>query len=71
MFVTEKAAGGKWCQETFGGTRAKCIGSECMAWRWGEEVPHVCTKCGTEETAWEDQPELRKGYCGMAGASKW
>jgi hypothetical protein len=71
MLVTEKEAAEKWCHQTFSNTSAKCIGPACMAWRWAGSIPHVCTKCGTEETAWEDQPELRKGYCGLAGAAKW
>lgn len=71
MLVTEKEAAEKWCQQTFSGTRAQCIGSGCMAWRWAESVPHVCTDCGTEGAAWEDQPGLRKGYCGLAGATKF
>jgi hypothetical protein len=72
MLLTEKEAGRKWCQETFNNTRTKCIGSECMAWRWSEAIPHVCVKCGgAEELEWGDSPELRRGYCGKAGMAKW
>jgi hypothetical protein len=71
VLVTEKGAAEKWCQQTFSGTRAQCIGSGCMAWRWAESIPHICTKCGTEEAEWEDHPELRKGYCGLAGAARF
>ncbi|HAM53602.1 MAG TPA: hypothetical protein DCP92_24005 [Nitrospiraceae bacterium] len=71
MLVTEKVAKEKWCQETFHSTRVKCVGSQCMAWRWSESIPHVCTKCGTEETEWKDEPTLRRGYCGLAGITKW
>jgi hypothetical protein len=71
MLVTEKVANGTWCQETFQGTRAKCVGPKCMAWRWSESIPHVCTKCGTEETEWKDEPDLRRGFCGLAGIAKW
>jgi hypothetical protein len=71
MLITQKEAAEKWCQESFNGARAKCIGPECMAWRWAESVPSVCIKCGSEDTVREDRPELRKGYCGLAGVSKW
>ncbi len=71
MLSTEKQAAEKWCQESFNGTRTKCIGSVCMAWRWAESIPNVCVKCETAEAVREDRPELRKGYCGLAGLSRW
>jgi hypothetical protein len=71
MPITENDALEKWCHTSFSGVRAKCLGSGCMAWRWAESIPHVCTKCGADDTTWEDQPELRKGYCGLAGTPKW
>lgn len=71
MPVTETDALEKWCPASFGGVRAKCLGSGCMAWRWAESIPHVCTKCGADDITWEDQPKLRKGYCGLAGTPKW
>ena len=71
MLVTKKESAERWCQLTYGGTRMKCIGPECMAWRWAESTPHVCVQCGTEDATWKDDPEQRRGYCGMAGAAKW
>lgn len=71
MLVTEREARELWCYETFNAQRAKCAASSCMAWRWAENIPQVCTKCGSEETSWEDRPEERKGFCGLAGMPKW
>jgi hypothetical protein len=41
----------------------KCIGSDCMAWRWGE--PSISVKKVMEG---EECPiENNNGYCGLAG----
>jgi len=69
--ITEREAREKWCHESFSGARAKCIGSDCMAWRWTEGVPQICIQCGTEDTTWENRPEERRGFCGLSGVPKW
>jgi len=71
MLLTVQEAHRRLCQETFNSARLKCAGPECMAWRWAENIPQVCVKCGTEDTAWQDDPEQRRGYCGLAGLPKW
>lgn len=71
MLVTEKEAKEKWCQMTIGTALSKCLGPECMSWRWAEYTPNICEKCGTVETERVDKPELRKGYCGIPGLPKY
>jgi hypothetical protein len=70
MTVTEKEAGEKWCHITLGSKPSNCLATGCMAWRWSEYTPHVCDKCGTEETEWIDMPEQRRGFCGLSGVPK-
>lgn len=67
MLLNAIEAGDKWCHLTLSSTAAKCLATECMAWRWAEYTPQACEKCGTEETEWTDHPEQRRGYCGQAG----
>ncbi|MBI5640473.1 MAG: hypothetical protein HZA17_08620 [Nitrospirae bacterium] len=71
MLLTAEDAKERWCHMTFGNSRMKCIVSDCMAWRWAEDVPQVCISCGGYETSWKDEPEQRKGYCGLAGIAKF
>ena len=70
MMINEKEAKEKWCHVTLSGEVAKCIASDCMAWRWAEYTPHVCDKCGTEDSQWIDVPEQRRGFCGLPGQPK-
>lgn len=70
MLLNAKEANEKWCHITLSTKVEKCLASACMAWRWAEYTPHVCEKCGTEDTEWTDQPEQRRGYCGLAGIPK-
>ena len=70
MMLNEQDAREKWCHITLSTKVAKCVASECMAWRWAEYTPHICEKCGTEESEWVDHPEQRRGYCGLPGIPK-
>jgi ElaB/YqjD/DUF883 family membrane-anchored ribosome-binding protein len=63
---------------------ARCIGSECMAWRWSEEkrtaaylqavVEHMKSTGETFNKATQEVVKRRdefahtEGYCGLAGA---
>jgi hypothetical protein len=41
-----------------------CIGSACMAWRWGKSTQSTCYYPeGTKAT----DPETWRGYCGKVG----
>lgn len=65
MILTEEYALGKFCHKTMTPHAlrreedlfcpAKCMASECMAWRWYEKVP---AKCPPKETA-----EVEKNGC--------
>ena len=70
MMLNEQDAREKWCHITLSTKVAKCVASECMAWRWAEYTPHICEKCGTEDSEWVDHPEQRRGYCGLPGIPK-
>jgi hypothetical protein len=70
MMINEREAKEKVCHVTLSGQVAKCIASECMAWRWAEYTQQVCDKCGTEDAEWIDAPEQRRGYCGLPGQPK-
>lgn len=70
MLLNEKEAGEKFCHVSLSTKAAKCLVSACMAWRWAEYTPHVCEKCGTEDTEWTDYPEQRRGFCGLPGIPK-
>ena len=39
---TEAEAGTKWCVRSVADTdsTAKCVGTKCMAWRWGPDTVH-------------------------------
>lgn len=43
------------------GSMPMCIGSRCMAWRWGSRVEVYDPRTGRSETH-------EGGYCGLAGA---
>ena len=55
-----------------GHPRARCVGTECMAWRWD-----MSWESSTEEGQSGDlvvrlkrrQDEPKRGYCGLAGQS--
>ena len=64
---TEEEAKTKWCHATIARTNVhvddrldsfqpRCIGSDCMAWRW---QPNASVSQGINGT--------RPGYCGLAG----
>lgn len=68
---TEKQAREKWCPAarairewetpTSDATRANCIASDCMWWRWEIQADIDLTAPG-------QPPDKRhRGYCGMAG----
>lgn len=42
---------------------SNCIGSACMAWRWGEPAGMALSDGGELFTP----PDERRGYCGLAG----
>ena len=52
---------------------SKCMGEQCMAWRWHEEfvTDHLCETFLNEDSRLEYKPRpvLSKtsGYCGLAG----
>lgn len=71
MLLNEHDARERWCQQTIGTSIAKCMATECMAWRWGEYTPQICDKCGTAESEYRDTPEQRRGFCGLAGMPKF
>lgn len=71
MLLNEHNAREKWCHITLGSGIAKCMASECMAWRWAEYTPHICEKCGSEDEEFIDTPEQRRGYCGLSGMPKF
>jgi hypothetical protein len=60
--VTEEEAKTRWCHRTLAALavvevgsffhRAKCLGSDCMAWRWDQD---------------EDGERHMDGHCGLAG----
>jgi hypothetical protein len=50
--VSEVTATQKLCPLSFSGTFARCVASQCMAWRWG---------------ASPEEGVAPKGFCGMAG----
>ena len=50
---------GGWIQRPDGLASLQCIGSDCMAWRWGEK------RWNRKAEASEPDPE--SGYCGLAG----
>lgn len=55
-----RVAGNRWMGEqapTNSPTNSECLGSGCMAWRWG-------TQLLTEKIAIQDRT---RGYCGLAG----
>lgn len=61
--MTEEEAKTKWCPQ-FGSAHepGRCIGSECMAWRWGAQ--HTTIRNDV------DPPEFTtvcEGWCGLAG----
>ena len=82
---TEEEAGEKRCP--FGKVRAGydgnwdkggCIASECMAWRWFDDLSDDGTRCNRKPSALfkrvpEPNPEMgrpldeRRGFCGLAG----
>ena len=75
MFVTEKEASIKVCQETLGNQNpSKCLGSGCMAWRWGmwkeqseEKVLTGSKVYVTSNKALADKTKPTHGYCGIIG----
>jgi len=71
MLANEHGAKQKWCHMTLGATRAKCLASECMAWRWAEFTPHVYENYDQQVPEGKEKPEERRGYCGIAGLPKF
>lgn len=71
MYLTEKEATERACQETFSGgftsthVNSRCIASKCMSWRWfatarrgaGDMTPYPV----------DDSDGLTRGYCGKVG----
>jgi hypothetical protein len=79
MDTTEAEAKTKWCHQSFNHDISdKCLGSECMAWRWLDEDDREDAlhrgkvkkkpKKGKEKDPpiWVSEKE-RRGYCGLAG----
>lgn len=63
--MKESEAKAKWCPyqgigvkaDSKAGERSRCIGSECMAWRWKKEpIPMTA-----------EFTEAGDGFCGLAG----
>jgi hypothetical protein len=71
MYTNEQEAKNRWCHLTLIADRAKCLASECMAWRWSEYPPHVYEKYDAESTEIKETPEVRRGFCGLAGQPKF
>lgn len=67
MLLTDSEARSTWCHITMGPKKTKCLGAECMAWRWWEHPPQECDDCGLLDAVWVEKPEKRRGYCGLAG----
>lgn len=72
--MTEEEAKTKWCHRDpshLGEDAMKCVGSACMAWRWGENegrqfVP--ATDFGAGGGSYQGPPFVH-GFCGLAGKS--
>jgi hypothetical protein len=71
MLSNEHAAKQRWCHITLGANKAKCIASECMAWRWAEFTPHVYEPYDQGVPEEKETPEERRGFCGIAGQPKF
>ena len=71
MLHNEHEAREIWCHMTLGTSRSKCLGSNCMAWRWSEYTPRGYEKFDTEGAELTDKPEERRGFCGLAGLPKF
>ena len=69
MIITKEEAETKWCPQLPPAPGARCIASQCMAWRWYGHVDG-------EGRMWEPtrfggisvEVEVRRGFCGLAGA---
>ena len=82
--LTEEDAQQKMCHRTlFGGQEeytqgTPCLGSECMAWRWFDYIDQADKKLrliqenriGFQRAEIVEDRSLRRGYCGLAGASQ-
>ena len=57
MIFTAKEAFIRFCPTN--GPANKCIGEECMGWRWYDPLVDPLSE--------EPGPKSRRGYCGLAG----
>lgn len=58
--------------------QTRCLASGCMAWGWLEPEYHhrrfipdpsgELDENGDRKGTWEEHPEKRRGYCGLAGS---
>ncbi len=71
MLHNEHEAREKCCYMTLGTNKAKCLASDCMAWRWAEYTPRVYEKVGSDGAELTDKPEERRGFCGLASLPKF
>lgn len=83
MLVTDEEAETKWCpftRDAGGANRhghgssdeVRCIGSDCMAWRWDNAGNQAAEQEHEDSSAIggvyiREEPK-RRGYCGLAGA---
>jgi hypothetical protein len=52
VYMPSDIASDRWCPQVMG---RKCLGDECMAWRWRQVL---------------GETEAQYGYCGFVGAPK-
>lgn len=60
MFLTETEAAARWCPAEGGDS---CLGSQCMAWRWGEPLRcrlYTATDVETDDVLPIRSPEPRR-----------
>lgn len=64
MYIEESKSLGQFCPQNMDGPdRRRCVGAECMAWRWRVTYTVLTEYPYTANATISDTV----GYCGMAG----